>query len=53
MALSAARDYEMGKTVNMNLNDAEECCDHGWLQAMSTGYFLTPAGRDVLASHTL
>jgi hypothetical protein len=52
-ALSAARDYEDGKTVHLNLGVAEECCDLGWLRAERGGYILTQKGRSVLAEHTL
>jgi hypothetical protein len=52
-ALSAARDAEAGRSVHINVGDAEECCDRGWLQAYNRGYLLTEAGRAALRNHTL
>jgi len=52
-ALQAAKELEEGRSVHINLGDAEECCDLRWMQAYNGGYLLTEVGRAVLRRHTL
>ena len=52
-ALRTVERSEGGETPYINSDDAEECCDLNWLEAMpGGGYALSDDGRRILREHS-
>ena len=52
-AMRMVERFECGESLYINSDDAEECCDLDWLEAMpGGGYALTDDGRRIPREHS-